>query len=192
MSTEATTNLMTADQFAEWVSRPENRGRIFELNRGEVVEMSRPGEVHSVVCANIVWALSNYVRQRRRGRVLSNDPGLILERDPDTVRGPDVVLFDTARTYDELHPKWVEEVPALAVEVWSPNDRIGKMTRRTALFLKAGIRLVWLVDPEARDVTVHRKGADPYVVEEDQELTGEDVLPDLRVGVADFFFLPAE
>jgi Uma2 family endonuclease len=54
--------------------------------------------------------------------------------------------------------------------------------------LKAGIPLVWVVDPEARDVTVHRQGKEPQVLESTQELTGEDVLPDFRCQVADLFF----
>jgi Uma2 family endonuclease len=194
MSTEtaAQKKLMTADEFYDWVLRPENQGRHFELVRGEVVEMSRPGELHGVICANVAWVLNNYVRQRRRGRVLSNDPGIILEKDPDTVRGPDVAFFDDTRPYDQLNPKWAEGVPVLAVEVLSPNDRIGKVTRRINEFLRAGTRLVWLVDPDARDVTVYRPGQSPQAFEANQELTGEDVLPDFRCPVAEFFFVAGE
>ena len=162
MSTEtAAQKKLTADEFYDWVLRPENQGRHFELVRGEVVEMSRPGELHGVICGNVGWVLNNYVRQRRRGRVLTNDPGIILEKDPDTVRGPDVAFFDDVRPYDQLNPKWSEGVPVLAIEVLSPNDRIGKVTRRINEFLRAGTRLVWLIDPDARDVTVYRPGQNP-------------------------------
>jgi Uma2 family endonuclease len=187
--TAAKPKLMTADEFYDWVLRPENQGRHFELVRGEVVEMSRPGELHGVVCGNVAWVLGNYVRQRGRGRVLPNDSGVILERDPDTVRGPDVAFFDDVRPYDQLNPKWCEGAPVLAVEVLSPNDRIGKVTQRINEFLRAGTRLVWLLDPDARDVTVYRPGQNPQVFETNQELTGEDVLPDFRCLVADFFFV---
>jgi Uma2 family endonuclease len=194
MSTEtaAQKKLMTADEFYDWVLRPENQDRHFELVRGEVVEMSRPGELHGVVCANVTALLHQYMRQRRRGRVLSNDPGVILEKDPDTVRGPDVAFFDDVRPYDQFNPKWSEGMPVLAVEVLSPNDRIGKVTRRINDFLRAGTRLVWLIDPDARDVTVYRPGQNPQVFEANQELTGEDVLPDFRCPVAEFFFVTGE
>jgi len=185
----AATPLLTADEFFDFVQKPENADRLFELVRGEVVEMSRPGELHCIICSNVNFVLSTYMRQRRRGRVLGNDPGLILERDPDTVRGPDVVFFAESRQYDQLNPKWVEETPDLAVEVLSPNDRIGKVTRRINELLQSGIHLVWLVDPAARDVTVYRKNRNEQVFEENQELTGEDILPDLRVRVADLFFV---
>ena len=184
----AATRPLTAVEFFDWVSRPENHARHFELVRGEVVEMSRPGERHALICGNVGWVLNNYVRQRRRGYVLTNDPGVILERDPDTVRGPDVVYYDSARKYEEMNPKFAEGVPTLAVEVLSPNDRIGKVTRRISLFHQAGIPLVWLIDPETRDVTVYRRGREPFALEEDQELTDEEVLPEFRCRVADFFF----
>ena len=61
-------------------------------------------------------------------------------------QGPDVVFFDQVRKYDEFNPKFTEGVPPLAVEVLSPTDRIGKVTRRITPFLQSGMRLVWLVD----------------------------------------------
>jgi Uma2 family endonuclease len=50
--------------------------------------------------------------------------------------------------------------------------------------------MVWLVDPEDRTVTVFRKGQEPIFLEETDELTGLDVLPDFRCSVADFFVIP--
>ncbi len=192
MSTEIATKRMTAEEFSHWVFRPENEARHFELERGKVVEMPRPGERHGLVCANVTVMLGLYVRTRKKGYTLSNDPGVILERDPDTVRGPDVVYFEKGKPYDQMNPKWIEDPPTLAVEVWSPTDRIGKMTQRVREFLKAGVRLVWVIDPEARDVTVYRPGQDDYVVAAGQELMGDDVLPDFRCLVDEFFFSPEE
>lgn len=188
MNTQTTTQRMTAEQFFDWLQRPENRNRLFELDRGEIVEMSRPGERHCLVCVNAGFLMSLYVRQRRKGYALSNDPGIIVERDPDTVRGPDVVYFEGSRPYDDMNPKFAEGTPTLAIEVLSPTDRIGKMMRRINQLLKSGIRLVWLIDPDARDVTVFRSGHEPYTRIETEELTGDDILQDFRCRVADFFF----
>jgi Uma2 family endonuclease len=187
MSTETTTKRMTADEFADWVLRPENEARHFELYRGEVQEVSRPGERHGVICANVVTVLNLYKRETKKGYVLCNDPGVILERDPDTVRGPDVAYFSKRKKYEDMNPKFIEDPPALVVEVLSPNDRIGKVTRRVAEFLHAGVRLVWLLDPEARDVTVYPAGKPSYVVEPTGEITGEDVLEGFHCPVAEFF-----
>jgi Uma2 family endonuclease len=190
MASATERRLMTAAEFFDWCQRPENEARHWELVRGEVVEVPRPGERHCVVCANVVWVLQSYVRQRRKGYVSSNDSGVILERDPDTVRGPDVIFFDVNKKYEELNPKITEDVPQLAVEVLSPTDRPGRILGRLAEFLRGGIRLAWFIDPEERTITVHRPNHPPYVRKDADELTGDDVLPDFRCRVSELFFMP--
>ena len=192
MATATTTKPLTTDEFFDWVHRPENRDRWFELERGRVIEMPPPGERHGYVSGNIGRILGNYTFQRARGYVCTNDTGVILETDPDTVRGIDVTLYVESRRYDELTPKYATRLPQLAVEVLSPDDRPGKTMRRVSQFLRKGIGLVWVVDPEGRDVTVHRSGREPYVLGEQDEITGEDAVADLRCPVADFFRLPGE
>ena len=182
-------DLLDAEAFLDYIHRPENQGRHLELVRGKVVEMSRPGERHCLVCGNVVWALNNYVRLRKRGRVLSNDPGILVERDPDTVRGPDVALFDDVKPYDQLNPKFAEGMPTLVVEVLSPNDRVGKVTRRIGEYLRAKVRLVWIIDPEERDVAVHRPGHPSEVFDGEQVLVGYDILPELACPLSDLFFI---
>jgi Uma2 family endonuclease len=184
------TTTMTASDFWDWVHSPENRDRHYELERGKVVEVSRPGEMHGVVCANVAWILGNYIRQRRKGYVCGNDTGIMWECDPDTVKGPDLVFYDKNQSFGELNPKWTEEVPTLAVEVRSPNDRMSKITRRVSQFLKWGVLLVWLIDPEDQTATIYRRDRPPEVLEVDQELTGDGILADFRCPVAELFYLP--
>ncbi len=186
------TTLMTADEFWDFVHRPENRDRIFELERGKVVELSRPGEVHGVACANVMWILGAYIRQRRKGYVCGNDTGIIWEWEPDTVKGPDAIFYDKNLPFGELNPKWTDDVPALVVEVRSPNDRMSKINRRISQFLTWGVPLVWLVDSEDQTVTIYRRGQPHEVLEADQELTGDGILPDFRCRVSEFFFMPDE
>ena len=186
------TKLMTAEEFYEWAHRPENRDKVCELEHGEVVEMSRPGKRHGFVCANVVRILGNYTFQRKKGYVCSNDTGSIVERDPDTVRGPDVMLFEDAASYAELEVKFGTEPPVLAVEVLSPNDSIGQVMRRVLEQINFGVRLVWVLDPEERNVMVCRPGQQPALVEEDAELTGDGVLPEFRCRVAELFTLPGQ
>jgi Uma2 family endonuclease len=192
MSTVPINQRMSAEQFYAWCNRPENRDRHFELERGEVVEVSRPGERHGFVCSNVGRILGNYTFQRRQRYTCSNDTGLILERDPDTVRGPDVVLYEQARRYDDLNPRYSDQPPTLAVEVLSPNDKWAKVTRRLTELLRRGIAVMWLVDPEEQSVTVCRVNQLPQVFEGDDELTGEPELPGFRCRVADLFYLPGE
>jgi Uma2 family endonuclease len=184
------TRRMTADEFWNWVNRPENDDRLYELDQGEVVEMPSPGERHGVLCSMVAHLLWGYVFRRGTGYVCGNDTGLLVQRDPDTVRGPDVMLFDEPRRLESLSPTYAVGVPKLVVKVLSPHDTPGKVNRRIGQYLRRGVPLVWLVDPEPRIVTVYRPGQEMYTRDETEELTGEDVLPDLRVPVANVFTLP--
>ena len=184
------TKPMTADEFYDFVHRPENRDRIFELEQGEVVETSLPGKKHGLICANVSGILGNFAKARKRGYVCSNDTGVIVERDPDTVRGPDLLFFDDVMTFDDVDEKYGETPPLLAVEVLSPNDKAGRVNRRIQQQLRFGTALVWQVDPESLTVTVHRPGMDFYVLDDTEELTGDGVLPEFRCRIAEFFQLP--
>jgi Uma2 family endonuclease len=181
------TKRMTAEEFWEWASRPENQDKHYELDQGEVVEMPPPAMPHGVICAWIAHRLWQYVLRQNQGYVCSNDMGLLVHRNPDTVRGPDLMLFNAPRRLEDLSPRYAENVPHLIVEVLSPSDQQGKTNRRIGQYLQRGVPLIWLVDPEVRIVTVYQPGKDFYTREEADELTGEAVLPELRLRVADLF-----
>jgi Uma2 family endonuclease len=187
-----TTQLLSAEDFFAWCQRPENRDRHFELERGKVIEVPRPGERYGLVCLNAGWLRGSYVRKRGRGYACANDTGIIWERDPDTVRGPDLVFHDDSPGYEELHPKYNEKVPQLAIEVLSSTDRFSKVHRRISQLLGWGVAVVWLIDPEDKTITVFRKEELPEVLESDQELDGGEVLPEFRCRVEEFFFVPQQ
>lgn len=190
MATVAT-KLLTAEEFFDWANLPENRDLRFELEKGEIVPVSLPGERHCAVCGNVTGILWNYTRQQGKGYVCPNDMGLILERDPDTVRGPDVALYTNKASYQDLNPKFSQKLPTLIVEVLSPSDRPNRMMKRIKEFLSRGVPMVWLLDPEARDLTVHRLNHPGQFIGEQDEVADLAELPGFRCPVRDFFSLPA-
>lgn len=82
--------------------------------------------------------------------------------------------------------------PHLVVEVMSPDERWSKVQRRISHFLKGGVAIVWLIDPEDQAVLVYRPNGPPSVLEGNEELTGDGILPEFRSRVADFFNVPGE
>lgn len=184
--------LMTAEEFCEFVHRPENANRFFELEDGEIVELPPPQISPGLYAQNIGALLWLYARQRKRGYVCSNDSGLVVGRDPDTVRGPDIMYFDDGKSAAEIAAMaYAEDPPLLAVEVLSPSDRPGRVARKVAQYLRAGVRLVWTVDPEVREVNVYRTGAtEPDILGMNDTLRGDDELPGFECRVAEFFELP--
>ena len=167
MSTQ--TRLMTADEFLEM---PDD-GLLHELVRGEVVTMSLPGGEHGEIAGEIFRLIANQVKSAKLGKTYAAETGFLIERDPDTVRGPDVAFVRAERLPEITNPeKYVPFAPDLAVEVLSPNDRADEVEEKVQEWLAAGSRAVWTVDPKAKTVTVHRPGAEPVTLTEDQDLDG--------------------
>src|SRR5258708_5206766 len=97
----AATHLVSAEQFFDFVNRPENRDRVFELEAGEIVELPRPGDGHDLVCGNLALIFGSYVSRLKGGCVLVKRVGLILARGSDTVRSPDLAVYTDHKEYAE-------------------------------------------------------------------------------------------
>jgi Uma2 family endonuclease len=77
--------------------------------------------------------------------------------------------------------------PNLAVELLTPDTNRKKLRDKIKEYLFAGTRLVWVIDPEDRTVTIHRGLDEARILYESAELDGEDVLPGFRCRAADLF-----
>src|SRR5207244_1669587 len=128
--------LLTAEEFA----RLPDRGRPTELVRGRIVEMNVPFPRHGQVCGQTAYLLKDYLRTDDRGQVVTNDSGVITERDPDTVRGGDVCFYSYTRVPKGPLPQgYLSVVPDAVFEVRSPDDRWSKITAKVAEYLNAGV-----------------------------------------------------
>lgn len=93
---------------------------------------------------------------------------------------------------EKLHEGFVRIAPDLAVEVVSPNDLFDEVESNALQYLDAGVRLVWVVNPRTRSVQVYRADRTVTRLREQDEITGEDVLPGFRCMVGEFFPLPGQ
>jgi Uma2 family endonuclease len=71
--------------------------------------------------------------------------------------------------------------------VLSPSDRMVDALSKVAMYLQAGVRLVWLIDPDSTTITVFRPDAAPRTMGSGDTLDGGDVLPGFGVPVAEIF-----
>ena len=166
-------------------------GRNYELDHGELVIMEPPVPEHGRVELRIGAILLAFVEAHRLGVVYSGDPGFVLARSPDTVRGPDVAFLRAERVPQGEDRKWFYEgAPDLAVEVLSPSDRPGQLAKKVRNYLDSGTRLVWVADPWSRTVVVHAPGALPHTLGEADTIDGGDVLPGFSSPVLLFFQPP--
>jgi Uma2 family endonuclease len=176
--------LLTAEEFRQLPDPAD--GTQQELIQGVVFTMPPPGGRHGECCSEINRQLANHVKQNKLGKVTSNDSGFIGERDPDSVFGPDVAFWNKDRL-PEMPEGYIEIPPDLAVEVVSPNDFSSRLQKRVISFLKAGVKMIWLVDPELRIVTVYRALDQSRILEENDTLSGDEVVPGFSCKVAELF-----
>jgi len=139
-------------------------GQALGTGKGAPLETPPPNEVHGILTSWLAHLLWEYILRQRggKGRVTSNDTGLIVERDPDTVRGPDLMFFADSLRVESLSRSYPTSLPSLVVEVKSPSDTFASMVRRALQYLERGVPLVWLLDPEGQTISVHQ--ADEFPV----------------------------
>ena len=170
--------LMTAD---ELLRLPDDGWR-YELVRGELRKMSPSGARHARVAAQIVGSLVAHMKQRPLGAVYSSEAGFRISRQPDTVRAPDAAFVRAERVVDTAG--FFDGPPDAAFEVISPGDTYSEIEEKTRDWLRAGVKVVVVVDPRTKSVRVHR--ADGATNVEDV-VEVDDVIAGWQLPLTDLF-----
>ena len=174
--------LLTAKDLSEM----GDEGEFCELADGELVRMSPSFLPEARVVRTILLLLGTFVLQHRLGEVFGPDLGY--ELTPHRVRAPDVSFVSAAKLAAYGNPQaFAKVVPALAVEVVSPEVKYGYLQRKIRDYFEAGVRLLWIVDPEMQTVTAHRSPVDLRVLTAADALSGEDVIPGFSCSIAELF-----
>jgi Uma2 family endonuclease len=79
----------------------------------------------------------------------------------------------------------IRRAPDLAVEILSPDDRMTDVMDKLRFYLLNGVRLVWLIDPDNRTLTVMTSVGEARILSEDDTFDGGDVLPGFTCVVRD-------
>jgi Uma2 family endonuclease len=160
----------------ELLRMPRGDGIRYELIRGVLVPKMPTGDPHGEAVTMTSYALTGYVVANDYGSIRSGEPGYRLDRDPDTVRAPDIAWFAPGRL-PEGTQGFPELAPDLAVEVKSPGNSNPEMAAKAAMWLSYGSQQVWVADPETATVTIYRPNAAPVTLSEDDILDGGGLLP---------------
>jgi len=182
MSTAVPTKLLTAEEFF-LLPNPVD-GSQQELVRGEVVTMPPPGGLHGVTCLKVSRRIGNFVDENDLGIVTCNDTGFITERGPDSVRGADVAFWVKGRL-QEIPVGYIEIAPDMLVEVLSPSNTRKQIMAKLREYFAKGVRLIWVISPEDRTLTVYQKLDEGRLLHESATVTGEDVLPGFECRVSE-------
>jgi Uma2 family endonuclease len=160
----------------------------YELIRGRLIETSPSGSEHGVVTMRLSLMVGQFVASRNLGLVFGAETGFFLERDPDTVRAPDIAFVRAERIPESGIPYgcW-RGTPDLAVEVVSPNDTDRAGAQKAADWIQSGTRCVWIVDPMPKTVTVYDTAGTITTLAPEETLDGGEILTGFRCRVSDIF-----
>ncbi len=178
------TKLLTADDLL----RLSGEGVRGELIRGVLHKTMSSGLEHSEIAAKLTILLGIFIVPRKLGRLATSDLGVWLERDPDTVREPDIAYFSAARLPLGVRITGYPEVPPdLVVEIVSPSDTRRQVRDKARMWLRYGVGLVWVVQPATRTVDVYDPDRAMVSLTEQDTLDGSEVLPGFTCTISNIF-----
>jgi Uma2 family endonuclease len=162
------------DTGEEWEERPPERNM---------------GALSSELAFRIMWFVGEHVMRHQLGKVFGTDCGYQLPNDAaKKARFPDGSFVPRGRLPDERTPEGnMKLAPDLALEVVSPNDMAYEVEDKRVAYLRAGVRLVWIVYPPTRTFFIFRASGSVDLLTEADTLSGEDVLPGFSCPVSRFF-----
>lgn len=174
---------ITADEYLEMRDTPPG-----ELVEGEIVQMGYTSWEHAQIEATISRKLGNFIEaQNVNGRVLAGDAGICTARDPDTVRGADVVFISAERFAENASETLIDIGPELIVQIVSPSNTWKNVRDKIREYFDIGTDRVWIVEPENEAVLVFRSPTDLQELSAGKTLKGEGPLEDFSVPVASLF-----
>jgi Uma2 family endonuclease len=178
----ATESLITGEALAEM----GDIGRC-ELVEGKIIMRSPTGWRHGNYESRFDHSLRSFVEERNLGKILVGEVGLYTQRNPDTVRGADVIFISNERLAQIKSASFLDVAPELVVEVMSPDDRWTEVKQKIREYFAIGVVLVWVADPTDKTVSVYRSLTEVQLFSENDTLSGEEVLPGFTVLVAALF-----
>ena len=154
----------------------------YEYVKGELVPMSPPTRIHSKVSVKVIRYLDRHVDENRLGEVHVEATFQVGERGLK----PDVAFVPTSQLDGDENTGFLIP-PDLAIEVVSPTDVQWRVVDKAFAYLNAGTRLVWVLDPRSKTVTVYRSEKDIALLRYEDTLMGEDVVPGFTCPVSQLF-----
>jgi Uma2 family endonuclease len=143
--------------YDDFLSFPDD-GRRHELIDGEHFVTPSPATVHQRLVGELHLALATHLKGSRLGEVFVAPFDVVLSNH-DVVE-PDLLVI-LADQQDILTEKHVRGAPAILIEILSPGTRRRDETLKRDLYERAGVREYWMVDPDARTITVCRQIGSP-------------------------------
>jgi Uma2 family endonuclease len=152
---------------------------------GELIIMTPLGGSSGKKEADYITDLGIWNRQTGLGEVFSSSTVFNLPGGGD--RSPDAAWIKLER-WESLTPEEQEKFPPICpdfvIELRSRTDRLKPLQQKMQEYLRCGLRLGWLINPQDWQVEIYRLGQEAEVLTYPVMLSGEAVLPgfELMIG----------
>lgn len=180
--------MVTLEEYAALPKHPR-----YELVAGVLLGLPMPEYAdHEESAALACYQLGRHVFPKRLGVVLGSNYGYVtIKEPPSTCRNADVSFISEPRLKikPDLFGMLYDGAPDLAVEIISRHPVDFEIPRKITEYLNSSGKAVWVIDIDARTLTVHIANAPPLVLADADTVDGADYLPGFACAVADL--LPA-
>lgn len=160
----------------------------YELVRGELIKISPAGFEHGMIAMRLARSLATYVEENNLGEVFAAETGFKISSNPDTVLAADVSFVSNKR-FEQIKPQkgFGIGAPDLVAEVISPSDSFQYVEEKVTNWLDAGTRLVIVVNPSKKSVTLYRSKTEITILSKQEEIHGQEIVPGWKMKISDLF-----
>lgn len=182
----------------EFVQLYETEGP-FELVDGERIPLTANHFDHDNAANNLASALNSDPMTRKIGKAFVE--GTFVKTYNENLswvkgsRQPDVMFVENEQLlqFKQAYPEYglpMVLIPQIVVEIISDNDKAMDLDNKVTGYLADGVRLIWVVNPYLRTVTVYTYGSkQALILTEEDTLSGGEVLPGFQLQVSQIFAL---
>ena len=174
--------LLTAEAFDNYPFEEDKR---YELDDGELIEMTRPAYRHNRILQNLLIELELYFRRHPIGEALLSENLYALT--PTTRRAPDVAVILGDRRAELWDAKVISIIPDIAVEILSPSETSPRIHRKLNQYFQAGVKEVWLIAPESREAEIWTGPTLPARTLVEGDSLGSPLLPGFTLELGSLF-----
>ncbi len=177
-----------SDRDLEILSRDNPDVRLETDSNGNLISMSPTGSQTGERNLELAFQIKLWNKHSKLGKVFDSSTGFKLSNN--AVRSPDVSWVKIEKwnaLTKEQKRKFAPIDPDFVLELMSPTDDLELLQDKMREYIDCGIRLGWLINPDAKQVEIYRQGQKTEVLDNPQTLSGEDIMPNLSVSLEAIF-----
>lgn len=172
----------------ETLCRDNPEARLEINSEGNLIFMSPTGSETGDRNLELAFQIKLWNKQSKLGKVFDSSTGFKFSNG--AVRSPDVSWVAIAQWNSltkEQRRRFAPINPDFALELMSPTDDLDELQNKMKEYLNCGVKLGWLINPDAKQVEIYRQGKEKEVLHDPKTLSGEAIMPGLTVSLAEIF-----